>query len=326
MSPDGRGEFAALGMSSEGLSAWRDPYGTRPLYTSRQGATIASDHRFFDTSEFVLNAPRDRVSVGQGIRSGAPNSPAPFSGSFDEAVETLAWLVEASVRSRVKRDGPVAVAFSGGLDSSLLALIAARVTRVVACNVSTKGSPESGASEKAARELGLGFLRVELTQEKFAQHSKAMSLPFATSSMDVALWTVYSIAAEAASNAGAGAMLLGQLADEVFGGYARYEKAVCDGRSREAIDMMESEVSGCAERGFIRDEAACSRWLEPRFPYAEQGVADFGRSLPLEFRVREGERKRVLRAAGLALGLPEWIAAAPKKAAQYSSGALKLVS
>ena len=42
--------------------------------------------------------------------------------SFEDAARTVASLVEESVKRRVQGQGRVAVSFSGGLDSSLLAL------------------------------------------------------------------------------------------------------------------------------------------------------------------------------------------------------------
>jgi asparagine synthase (glutamine-hydrolysing) len=88
---------------------------------------------------------------------------------------------------------------------------------------------------------------------------------------------------------------------------------------------MSADLAQCGVRGFIRDEAACSIWCEPRFPFAERGLAEFGESLPVSFKLREGVRKAVLREAAVRLGLPKEVAQTPKKAAQYSSGVLKLL-
>jgi asparagine synthase (glutamine-hydrolysing) len=84
-------------------------------------------------------------------------------------------------------------------------------------------------------------------------------------------------------------------------------------------------VRACADRGLLRDEAACSASCEVRFPYADVGIASFAEGLPLDYKIRGGERKAVLRAAALELGLPRELAEAPKKAAQFSSGAARLL-
>jgi len=134
------------------------------------------------------------------------------------------------------------------------------------------------------------------------------------------------VASRLAVESGAEIIMLGQLADELFGGYAKYEAALSRNGEAEASRMMSEDVDQCGLRGFVRDEAACRGWCEPRFPFAQKGLAKFGESLPVSFKIRGGVRKAVLREAAVILGLPRDIASKPKKAAQYSSGLMKLLS
>jgi asparagine synthase (glutamine-hydrolysing) len=120
--------------------------------------------------------------------------------------------------------------------------------------------------------------------------------------------------------------MLGQLADELFGGYAKYERKLLEDGRDSAAKLMIDDVAGCGARGFVRDEAACSRWLEPRFPFADARVAGFGLRLPVELKIRRGVRKAVLREAALRLGVPGELVNKPKKAAQYSSGIMKILT
>ena len=143
--------------------------------------------------------------------------------------------------------------------------------------------------------------------------------------MDEALWCIYSTTSELAKKRKARMILLGQLADELFGGYMKYAVKAREEGAEAAEKMMREDVRGCADRGFLRDEAACSASCEVRFPYADARIASFAAGLPLGYKIREGERKAILRAAALELGLPEELASAPKKAAQFSSGASKLL-
>jgi asparagine synthetase B (glutamine-hydrolysing) len=89
--------------------------------------------------------------------------------------------------------------------------------------------------------------------------------------------------------------------------------------------MMEEDLARCGQVGLVRDELACSRHVEPRFPFADESVASFALSISPDFKIRGGTRKQVLREAAKLLGLPEEAAESPKKAAQYSSGILKLL-
>ena len=127
------------------------------------------------------------------------------------------------------------------------------------------------------------------------------------------------------AESGAPIILLGQLADELFGGYMKYSLRAQESEA-SAVQMMERDVAASAERAFVRDELACARFAEVRFPFADKRLADFALAIPLSYKIRGTERKVVLRAAASMLGLPEELVRAPKKAAQYSTGLSKLFS
>ena len=177
----------------------------------------------------------------------------------------------------------------------------------------------------AAEKLGLEYAHAELDPSGARDDLRKMDLPFAPSEMDKGLWCIYSRAARVASERDAETIMLGQLADELFGGYAKYERRLREGGAGEAAEMMSNDVRECGMRGFVRDELACSRWIEPSFPFADVKVAEFGLSLPVGMKIAGGERKVVLRRAAQTLGLPEEFAMRRKKAAQYSSGVLKVI-
>lgn len=322
------GEFVALDRGEAGdLLLERDLLGTRPLYAKDDGRRrgYATDHRFFGSDARDLVPPGSVVSLSAGTVAERRLAPSEPPATFEEAVEALAASLSEATRRRVEGKGRVAVSFSGGLDSSIVALCASRSASVVLCSAFAKGSTDEGAVGRAADLLGLELVTSEVGSEEAAREASAASLPFEPSAMDRALWVIYSRASALARREGAEVILLGQLADELFGGYMKY--SLEEGRlgSRAAAEMMESDVRGSASRGFVRDESACSRYLEPRFPFADERLVREALGMPVSYKIRDGERKSVLREAALALGLPEELARSPKKAAQYSSGVLKLL-
>ncbi len=214
----------------------------------------------------------------------------------------------------------VAVAFSGGLDSSIIALCAKRRTEVVACSAFAEGALDSRCASRGAAILGIELMATGLTREEVAGELKEIDLPFQTSLMDRSLWCLYSIVSRSAAGGGAEVIMLGQLADELFGGYAKYQATLTDAGEEAAAAIMDQDVREYQTRGLVRDVNACSRWLEPRFPFAEEELIELGRSIPVSFKIREGVRKAVLREAAVVLGIPGELVNAPKKAAQYSSG------
>jgi asparagine synthase (glutamine-hydrolysing) len=217
------------------------------------------------------------------------------------------------------------VAFSGGLDSSTVAQCAKRHADVLACAAFAKNSVDARRVKESADALDIPLVATELTKENVGDALLDLDLPFAPTLMDRGLWCLYRIVSRKAHDSGARVLLLGQLADELFGGYAKYEEAVKRDGEEAARSKMEVEVREYANRGRIRDVAACSRWVEPRFPFESQEIVRLALSLPLSYKIRGGVRKAVLRRAARILGVPETQAGAAKKAAQYSSGVQKLV-
>ena len=194
------------------------------------------------------------------------------------------------------------------------------------CTAYARHSRDATRAREVAGTLGLPVVTGELTEEKVDAALAAMDLPFAPTLMDRSLWCLYRVVAGIARESGARVMLLGQLADETFGGYAKYAEALKLKGAGAAGSMMEQDLAGYPSRGRVRDVAACGSLAEPRFPFESGELREFAAILPLSFKIRDGERKAVLRRAAMILGVPEEVAFAPKKAAQYSSGVEKLVA
>lgn len=324
------GEFCLVRRTGTGFRAMRDSLGTRGLWVLPKGTnagSVASDYRMLPDGAILL--PPGSVYEGETAKRARATRKArrPLSaGDFDDAAKVLASLIQDSVGQRIRGRRRVAVSFSGGLDSSLLALVASRYSEVVLCSAYASGSRDEVQTELGATLLGLRLETAILDEKAVAKKAREAELPPGEATvMDEALWCIYSTASELAAHAGARTILLGQLADELFGGYRKYSERAHEEGEAAAERMMREDVEACAERGFLRDEAACSSSCEARFPYADARIASFAASLPFGYKVKGSERKAILRAAALKLGLPEELAVAPKKAAQYSSGTAKLL-
>jgi asparagine synthase (glutamine-hydrolysing) len=235
-------------------------------------------------------------------------------------------VVEGSVTALVKGEPMVAVAFSGGLDSSVVARCAANHTKVIACSAFARGSGDAQRAKKGAEALGVELVTTELTKDVVGSALAGIDLPFQPTLMDRSLWCLYSAVSRGAEQSGARVMFLGQLADELFGGYAKYVQALSAGGEESAGEMMKADLQEYETRGRIRDVGACGRMVEPRLPFAGAEVVELASAIPLGFKIRDGVRKAVLRRAAVLLGVPEEQARAPKKAAQYSSGVQRLVA
>ncbi|MDG6954046.1 MAG: hypothetical protein JRN33_03570 [Nitrososphaerota archaeon] len=245
-------------------------------------------------------------------------------GEFEDCAEVLAGKIRGAVAEAVRGESRVAVAFSGGVDSSVLARCAAADAAVTAVAGFAAGSRDAGTARRAAAALGVELATVELTPQNVSRELGEVDLPFPPTLMDRSLWCLYALVSRKARDGGAKVILLGQMADELFGGYARYSEAIEKAGGAAAESLMSSDAREYSKRGKERDVRACSRWAEPRFPY--EMLASVAGGIPLAYKISGGVRKAVLRRAAVILGVPEEVAGAPKKAAQYSSGVQKLVA
>ncbi|NJD99766.1 asparagine synthase (glutamine-hydrolyzing) [Thermococcus sp. LS1] len=315
------GDYAVAFSDGRRIYLFRDPVGVRPLYYSPNG--------FFASEKKVLWAIGEQaipVQPGELVllsREGFQRrrlfsvlelKRTVFSG--ERAKLSLMRTLTHAVRVRVgKRTG---VLFSGGLDSSLIALIASRYSNVVLYTAGAEGSQDLEWARKVSEELDLPLREyvfdLDDVREAVPKVAFAIEEPNA---MNLAIGIPLYFATKLAHEDGCKLLLSGQGADELFGGYAKY---------LERPELMESDLLEIGEKNLARDDKiAMLNSVEGRVPFLDLAVISTALNTPLEAKIRNGIRKAVLREAAVELGLPKWIAERDKKAAQYGSGAQKLL-
>ena len=123
----------------------------------------------------------------------------------------------------------VAVAFSGGLDSSLVAFLASKCgVKVNLLHVSLENQEETEEAIEAAEELDLP-LQIDLFKDSDVETilPKVVELIEEPDPIKASIGVPFYWAAEKAAEAGFKVMLAGQGADELFGGYQRYVNEFC---------------------------------------------------------------------------------------------------
>lgn len=245
-------------------------------------------------------------------------------GDADPVVRSLARAVQDAVRSALA-PGEQTVLFSGGLDSTLLAALVHRFSPAGAdanyVTIGIEGAKDLALAASAAGLLGLHHTPVTITPEKALDAVSAVARLLRTDDpvlvgFSVPLWL-------AAKSTTLPVLLSGQGADELFGGYARY--ATMD--DAELRNSLRSDVDRFLMDGAERDRTlAAVHRKELRMPYIDPMVVDIARAVPARRKVAaDGTRKAILREVARSLGLPEELAARPKKAAQYGSGIHDLI-
>jgi asparagine synthase (glutamine-hydrolysing) len=250
-----------------------------------------------------------------------------LSVSMDEASDAVLKLLSESIRRRVKGIDRIAIGFSGGLDSSLLALITSKLVKVTLLSIYTKGSKDEGVIN-SAKSLGLELEELQIDVKQIRDKiSSIQNLIESDKIMDLAIGLGMNFSAKRCSEIGCDALFLGQLADELFGGYAKYVRTLREMGEEFSESMMLQDVLDAYRNNFERDEKASSPYAEIRLPYANIDLVNYALSLPLSLKIGQldDQRKLVLKEVAMKAGLPRDMALKRKKAFQYSSGLQKLI-
>lgn len=329
------GDYSFLLVKDNWIAAGRDPMGVQPLYYGENKDIVA-----FATNkkalwklgiENPLSFPPGNLcfvsSEGfkfKAVKTLAIEEPKPLT--IDDAAKTLQLLLEGSIRRRVHGLKEVAVAFSGGLDSSVVATLVSRFgVKVTLLHVSLENQKETEEAITAAEGLNLP-LQLYLFKDSDVEKTlpKVVDLIEEPDPIKVSIGVPFYWVAEKASEAGFKVMLAGQGADELFGGYQRYVNEYCKDGLEKVRRTMFKDVVGIFENNLERDMKITGfHNVELRLPFASFEIAEFALSLPVECKMEqkpETLRKLVLRKVALNACMPGSVADKPKKAVQYSTG------
>lgn len=317
------------------LVAGRDPVGACPLYYGENAgfAALASERKALWKMgiEKSDSFPPGHVAVihQKGIRlepAKILSYSEPVQITMPIAAKKLEKLLRHSVAQRVSGLKEVAVAFSGGLDSSIIASFAKKARcKVQLIHVSLEGQQETVYAKKAAEILRLP-IHIQLYKEEQVQESLQRVLwlieeddPIKTSVGIPIYWT-----AETAAKMGFRVILAGQGADELFGGYRRYVDDYSLAGEEEVRKNIFKDIVDLYKNNLERDSKICSfQNVELRLPFATLEIAEFAAALPVNLKIgpqKDSMRKLVLRKVAENAGLPELISEKPKKAVQYATG------
>lgn len=332
---EAEGDFAFMIAEPERIIAGRDPLGVQPLYYGETRTIVAlamnrrtlwklgiEEARSFPPGHLVI-ANREGFnfkSVNTLVYS------KPKQVTMQEAAETLQRLLEQSVRRRVSIAEKVAVAFSGGLDSSVMAFLAKKFEAdVQLIHVSLENQLGIEEAKEVADALDLP-LKVYLYKDEDIERvvSKVVILIEDADPVKASIGVPFYWTAKRTVESGFKVLLAGQCADELFGGYQRYVKEYMLHGREKVMRTMFDDLIRINESNLERDMKICRfHNIELRLPYCSYQIAKFALSLPIELKIERHSdtlRKLVLRKVAEKMGLPASVTEKPKKALQYSTG------
>jgi asparagine synthase (glutamine-hydrolysing) len=315
------GMFAFLVAGEDGrFIAARDAVGIKPLYWARRDGVVrfASEIAAFapDWLAYVEAFPPGcHWTPGGGVErfasavpqsgDGAPAARAVWSDAAEPPAQALAATqatVVAAVRRQMMGDVPVGVFLSGGLDSAIVAAVAARHCaehgeRLRTFAVGTHGSPDLLAARVVARHVGSEHhervydareaVRVLPDVVRAIEHFDPSLVRSAVPNYLLAEMTAQHVKV----------VLTGEGADELFAGY-EYLRGFEDPIELQA-ELMRT-VHGLHNLNLQRcDRVTMAHGLEARVPFLDRQVIAFAFGLPMAWKLpAPGElEKRLLRRA-----------------------------
>ena len=304
----------------------RDVLGRQPIYSEVAADDPAADGAWSftpsDLDDPVVVPPGGvRTADGDETRLTLPEPPAADSDAAMAAV-TDALTGALGVDDTEKTATDDAVAFSGGIDSTLVASGFPDAPLYV---VGFEGCHDIAAAREAAAAIDRAddLTVIELSHDDLIDAVPRVAAAIGrTNPMDVTIALPLLVVAERAAADGYDRLALGQGADELFGGYSKVVEPADDhrvdsetvrGAVRETIEtlpgQLERDVCGLSAAG-----------VEPVTAFLQDRVVDAALRLPGELLATPEARKVALRRfARETVGLPDSVAGADKKAVQYGT-------
>ncbi len=315
------GDYAFAFVEGEKLHLARDPTGVKPLYYSTgAGFAFASEKKaLYATGMNEIRTLKPGYMLTFSAGKSAEKRVTGFAvgepiRDENTASKMLYNAIEKAVKKR--RYKPGAIAFSGGLDSSI---IAALCPETELYSVGMAGSHDIMQTKRAAQLLGmedklhLHELTIDDVESALPDVIKAIG---SCDPLKVSIAMPLFFASKDAHNDGIRVMLSGQGADELFAGYKRYESM----KPYELELALWKDLDNIAENNLERDDAVTmANAVELRVPYLDRDVVELALRIAPELKIREGVRKYILRQAARDI-MPHELVLKEKKAAQYSSG------
>jgi asparagine synthase (glutamine-hydrolysing) len=242
------------------------------------------------------------------------------------AVEAYRKTLVGAMKKRTQDFQRIGIIFSGGIDSVLIAYLAAKMVPEVICyTCGVAGSSDIANARNIADRLDLKLKVCELDQEEVERLIPEVMNVIEDNNagqVEVAL-PVYG-AVRLAHQDGIKVMLTGQGADELFGGYPWYAKvAEKEGYRMLRRHMIEDLLLLYKETLEREDKITMAHSIELREPFLDSEVIRVALAISLRLNIRgahDSFGKHVHRKLAQRLGIPKDIAYRMKEAAQHGSG------
>lgn len=308
----------------------RDLLGVKPLWYCEEPFCFASERReLIKHSEQVLELNPRRVLVFNKKEESVDLIKRRFfelEEEYDLGEKELVKLVKKclinSVKKRVPEDVKIGLLFSGGIDSTILALILKRLGVNFTCYTSgVKGSKDVEWSEKVAKVHDLNLKKSLFTEDMVKEDlDKICSIIESNNVVKVGVSVPFYYASKQANKEGVKVLFSGLGSEELFAGYNRFEGV--EEVNKECLNGLKSLF----HRDLYRDNMITKHnSISLRLPFLDHELVKESLRIPKEHKINEEFKKIILRKTGRVLEVDESVVCRRKKAAQYGSDSDKII-
>lgn len=217
----------------------------------------------------------------------------------------------------------VAVAFSGGVDSSILAMICRNLSKqVTLLTIGFSGSHDIGFSRRIASKMGMEHKVCEIDYVDFEDKVRSVLQDIRCKNIShIENCIAYIYICKIAKQNNMNLVLSANGCDELFCGYDVYRGLYHRGEaeiSRLIEKKIANELTLMDEVEIVIDQLN----VQVRQPFLSSAFIQFAKTIPLDQKIKGPNdmlRKHILRWTALAIGVPEESAMKPKKALQYGT-------
>jgi asparagine synthase (glutamine-hydrolysing) len=300
----------------------RDPFGIKPLYyvetpsffafasepqalraAGLADARIVPQHRDellqlqFTCGRQTIFADIHRLRPGETVvvrngriveRRHLPALPEGERQRYDEesALDSLDRVLEESVDFHQRSDVPYGLFLSGGVDSSAILAVMARLNSrpVRAYTVGFSGTDatdERAHAHAVAKAVGADHVEIDFTEDDFWSLLPQIAARMDDPAADYAILPSWKLAERASEECKV--VLSGEGGDELFAGYGQIAQAT------DCADWLPHDLL------LKLDRCLMAHGVEGRTPFLDRRVADLAFRLPDAMKIRNGHGKWLLR-------------------------------
>ena len=215
------------------------------------------------------------------------------------------------------------IAFSGGVDSSLLAKICSDLEYdVTLLTVGFSDSHDIVFSKKISKLLGLSHKTLEISSDNFDDISNKIKQKINTDNLS---WNENCIAfyhvSKLARSLNIDTVVTANGIDELFCGYNGYRDTIKEGEEK-VIELMNKKIEN--ELKMMKAVNGVSAEFNVKIiqPFLNQDFINYAKKIPVSEKIKDQDdllRKHIVRKLALEIGVPEESANKRKKALQYGS-------